>query len=67
MLICVNVDRLILSFRTDIRCTDEEFECHDQSLCINKNTVCDGFVDCTDGSDEDSCTAISGTVNHQSS
>lgn len=61
LLICVNVDRFILSFYTETRCTDEEFECHDLSLCIHKNSVCDGFVDCSDASDEDSCTAISGT------
>ena len=32
-----------------------EWECEDKELCILYGQVCDGIVDCTDGSDEREC------------
>ena len=33
------------------KCQEGEFKCHN-GACIKKSFVCDGEVDCTDGSDE---------------
>ena len=37
-------------------CTDEEFTCLDNKLCVPKGRQCDKVRDCQDGSDEDGCT-----------
>lgn len=35
-------------------CEEGEFKCND-SKCIQEDYVCDGFLDCNDGSDEFNC------------
>ncbi|KAM9660342.1 membrane frizzled-related protein [Trichechus inunguis] len=37
-------------------CAHDEFPC-DQLLCLLPNSVCDGFANCADGSDEANCSA----------
>ena len=34
-------------------CTSDEFQCRETDFCISKDKACDGFMDCSDGSDED--------------
>ena len=42
-------------FKTANRtCSDEEYTCGD-GTCVSGLWLCDGDVDCTDGSDEDNC------------
>ncbi|CAI9152959.1 unnamed protein product [Rangifer tarandus platyrhynchus] len=38
------------------RCAHEEFPC-DQFVCLLRDSVCDGFTNCADGSDETNCSA----------
>lgn len=38
-------------------CESVEFRCHD-GKCVDKRTVCDGRLDCRDGSDEENCGEI---------
>merc|ERR1740128_1543542 len=37
-------------------CSEREFHCSDQVNCVYSSWVCDGFDDCSDGSDEANCT-----------
>ncbi|KAM6158934.1 membrane frizzled-related protein isoform 2-T2 [Rhynchocyon petersi] len=39
-----------------VSCAHDEFAC-DQLLCLLPNSVCDGFANCADGSDEVNCSA----------
>lgn len=41
------------------KCEENEFECPNQELCINRQYLCDGDNDCTDGADESNCTCSS--------
>eukprot|EP00094_Tigriopus_californicus_P007839 TCALIF_07549-PA protein Name:"Similar to HSPG2 Basement membrane-specific heparan sulfate proteoglycan core protein (Homo sapiens)" AED:0.37 eAED:0.38 QI:0/0.3/0.22/0.87/0.7/0.67/31/0/1988 len=41
--------------RPKVKCTENEFRCLKREECINIAFVCDGEIDCTDGSDETSC------------
>lgn len=42
-------------------CAHDEFRC-DQLICLLPDSVCDGFANCADGSDETNCSAkFSGT------
>ena len=34
-----------------VQCSSEEFACHDGTRCIPKSKVCNGYIECTDGSD----------------
>ena len=37
-------------------CEADEYQCPDDaSICIPQTSLCDGVADCTDNSDEDSC------------
>ncbi|KAL3318018.1 hypothetical protein Ciccas_003321 [Cichlidogyrus casuarinus] len=41
--------------QTIITCSNEEFQCKNQKLCILKSKRCDKRIDCSDGSDEADC------------
>ena len=41
----------VSTYVTENKCRDGEFKCKN-GLCIRKSFVCDGEVDCSDGSDE---------------
>ena len=43
------------TFPEDRGCVDNEFECHDGGGCIAPDEVCNGEVNCEDGSDEEEC------------
>ncbi|KAG5900605.1 hypothetical protein JTB14_017460 [Gonioctena quinquepunctata] len=43
-------------------CTQDEFQCFDDSRCIDKNLRCDRRNDCNDGSDEYNCAIETTTV-----
>ena len=34
-------------------CDYDQWQCSDMKRCLNKNQICDGIVDCQDGTDED--------------
>lgn len=38
-----------------IKCSELDFRCSDNSGCIDKSLVCNGFRDCYDDSDEENC------------
>ncbi|XP_063688328.1 low-density lipoprotein receptor-related protein 1B-like [Bolinopsis microptera] len=40
---------------TDISCREEQFTCTDRKRCLENSFVCDGEVQCDDGSDESDC------------
>ncbi|XP_066961068.1 uncharacterized protein [Macrobrachium rosenbergii] len=47
---------LVPSGAPAVLCDDENFLCHDGANCVPLSAVCDGFQQCTDGSDESNCT-----------
>ncbi|XP_064113718.1 uncharacterized protein LOC135220503 [Macrobrachium nipponense] len=47
---------LVSSSAPTVLCDDENFLCHDGANCVPLSAVCDGFQQCTDGSDESNCT-----------
>lgn len=38
-----------------MQCSQEEFRCHSDGMCVPKSVQCDGRADCLDGSDEYTC------------
>lgn len=48
--ICINICTVSFNFQTQ-PCTNTEFECLN-SQCIKYEKMCDGRIDCNDGSDE---------------
>ena len=42
---------------SEVRCAPDKFQCQTNPLeCVVSAFVCDGFVDCSNGADEDKCT-----------
>lgn len=46
---------------TNIKCNLGAIPCKDNTKCVLYNHVCDGEVDCSDGSDEGDCALACGT------
>ena len=46
---------MIAISQTDYRCMEGKVKCLDGIQCINKDYMCDADVDCSDGSDEETC------------
>ena len=38
-----------------VGCSNEEAECPDSGRCILRSSICDSFVDCGNGWDEQNC------------
>ena len=36
-------------------CPKSAWKCHQDNKCIQREFVCDGYVDCSDGADEKNC------------
>eukprot|EP00111_Clytia_hemisphaerica_P010998 TCONS_00032248-protein len=53
--------RCIQTAKAGLNCSDTmtSFICYDESKCISKASICDGYYDCFDGSDERNCTSQS--------
>ncbi|XP_066926759.1 serine-rich adhesin for platelets-like [Clytia hemisphaerica] len=53
--------RCIQTAKAGLNCSDTmtSFICSDESKCISKASICDGYYDCFDGSDEQNCTSQS--------
>lgn len=39
----------------DYECSENEFRCKSDDLCVINDYKCDGIVHCSDGEDEQSC------------
>jgi hypothetical protein len=44
---------------------ESEYQCKDNTTCIEQAWVCDGETDCTDGDDELNCNACKGFLSSQ--
>jgi len=51
---------MILSVRMFVclACADDQFQCVMSGRCINESSVCDGYNDCGDLSDEQNCSKL---------
>ena len=46
-----------------VTCNDQEWMCDSGDKCIHMGWLCDGYVDCPDGSDEEYCSNTNNTLN----
>ncbi|XP_064613600.1 uncharacterized protein LOC135477432 [Liolophura sinensis] len=50
-----------VSTATRSACLPDQFTCHN-GMCVNRTQICDGTLNCADGSDEEKCTTLSSII-----